>query len=361
MTKLDPLRVLIVDDSRIFRGVIQTALESLPSIEVIGSVFNGEKAMIFITEHWPDLVSLDIEMPGMNGIEVLKGIRALCLQHPHRPPIEVLLVSSLTHQGARSTIEGLQLGAVDFILKPAHGNECENAIELTQRLKEKIDVIRSRRSTSWPPKSSPSDLKIPTSSHRPAQHFRALAIGVSTGGPEALSRCLPKIADAFPGPILIVQHILPGFSTYLAESLSRRCPRHVMEASDGAELKRGCIFLAPSLAHLVVRGSSTAPFIGLSDAPAENGCRPAADVLFRSAASVFKNELIAIVMTGMGSDGAKGALSIHRAGGYVIAQDEASSTVWGMPRAAIEAGAANAIVSLDQVANHLRKTLGETP
>ena len=211
MTIRDPLRVLIVDDSRIFRGVIQSSLESIPDVQVIGSVFSGEKAMSFIAEKWPDLVTLDIEMPGMDGLQVLRAIGELNARHTDQPSVDVLLVSSLTKQGARCTIEGLQLGAVDFILKPDGDSEAANTAELWAMLREKVSIVRAKRlpvqastlkkltvgrKPSGPAGPTPEGLR------HTAHHFHALAIGISTGGPEALKKSLPSIADQFAGPIL---------------------------------------------------------------------------------------------------------------------------------------------------------------
>ena len=367
----DPLRVLIVDDSRIFRGVIQSSLEAIADVQVIGSVFNGEKALTFIAENWPDLVTLDIEMPGMDGLQVLQAIGLLNAQHAERSNIDVVLVSSLTTRGARCTIQGLQLGAIDFILKPSGDSEASNLAELGAMLREKVSIVRAKRRLrnrssikDLATGRAPSELEssaLASTSLRTADEaprpFHALAIGISTGGPEALNKALPSIADQFSAPIFIVQHILPGFSSFLAESLSRHCRRAVVEASEGKVVEPDGIYLAPSQSHMVLRRRQNEIVIGASDAPPENGCRPSADVLFRSAATTYGTGLIACVMTGMGSDGAAGAVSVSRAGGYVIAQNEATSTVWGMPRAAVETGVVNAVLPLDQIAIHLGRML----
>jgi two-component system, chemotaxis family, protein-glutamate methylesterase/glutaminase len=359
MKQHEPIRTLIVDDSRIFRGVLESVLQSIPEVRVIGSVFSGEKALEFIAENRPDLVTLDLEMPGIGGLETLKAIRRSNANGSAKPAIEVVLVSSLTHHGAACTIEGLQNGALDFILKPNSGSESENRQSLKSMLIQKIGLIRAKALSHDRPPSGPiARIMSPRPPVVGRGQYRAVAIGISTGGPEALVQCLPSLASSCHLPIFIVQHILPGFSGFLAESLSRKVGRPVIEAKQGLRVMTDGIYLAPSQFHMTLRQENGETVVGLSDAPAENGCRPAADVLFRSAAAIYGSSLIAVVMTGMGNDGANGIANVRRAGGFVFAQDEASSTVWGMPRAAIESGSVNEVVSLGNLAKSIASLIG---
>ncbi len=339
-----PLRVLIVDDSRIFRGVIEDALVGRSDVQVVGSVWSGEKALEFARESLPDFVTLDIEMPGMGGIETLKALRELA--RAQLRSIGVLLISSHTQRGAKVTIEGLQEGAFDFIPKPHSADSRENSAALRQQIHSKLDAFRSRRPVALPPFASAKPL---ASAVRRKSRFRAVVIAASTGGPEALARLLPILAPVCPVPMFLVQHLPADFTAYFASSLASRCGTRVIEAEEGRVAEPGVLAVAPGGKHLLLNVNHGQIVTGLSESPPENGCRPAADVLFRSAAAVYSGQVLAMVLTGMGSDGAKGAAVLKRAGAYVIAQDEASSVVWGMPGSTVAAGAANEVLPIDQI------------
>ena len=350
---VEPLRVLIVDDSRIFRGVIEDALATRNDVQVVGSVWSGEKALELARRSLPDFVTLDIEMPGMGGIATLKALRDL--GRAQNRTVGVLLVSSYTHQGAAITIEGLQEGAFDFIPKPESPDTAANAESLRQQLFAKINAFCSRRhiepSASLPATRSMATIQRPT-------RFRAVVIGSSTGGPEALARLLPDLVPVCPVPMFLVQHLPANFTGYFTSSLSRRPGIRAVEACEGIIAEPGVIYVAQGGKHLVLNKVDGQVAVGLSDSPPENGCRPAVDVLFRSASVAYSGNVLAVVLTGMGSDGAKGAAVLKRAGARVFVQDEATSIVWGMPGSVVAAGAADEVLPIGEIAHALLAHLG---
>lgn len=352
----NPLRVLIVDDSRIFRGVIAEALEERSDVKVIGSVWNGEKALEVCRQSLPDLVTLDIEMPGMGGVETLKTLREL--SEIKQQPIGVLLISSYTQRGAAVTIEGLQEGAFDFITKPDGPDAQANAASLREQLYAKLDAFRSSQVRRTWPTAAQAPIARTGSAPRRKTRFRAVVIGASTGGPEALARLLPIIAPVCPVPMFLVQHLPPNFTEYFAASLARRCGSRVIEAAEGLLAEPGVLYVAPSGKHLVLNTHAGRVMIGHNTSPPENGCRPAVDVLFRSAATAYSGQVLTVVLTGMGSDGAKGAVVLKRAGAHVIVQDEATSVVWGMPGSTVAAGAADEVLRVDEIGPSLLSHLG---
>ncbi len=351
METLEPIRVLIVDDSRIFRGMLQSILEQIPDVRVVGSVFSGEKALEFIQASAPDLVTLDVEMPGISGLETLKEIAHRNRLNASHPPVDTVLVSALTKQGSRETVEGLQLGAIDFICKPNEATLEQNVAMLRKSIEEKVAVVRQRRrrTAGLSAPLAPSSALIRSDFVPSAGRFRAIAIGASTGGPEALGRILPVLSESCPVPIFIVQHILEGLSHYLAESLSRKCSRLVLESVDGMLVQPHGIYLAKAGSHMLVRRRDNSIELGTSNAPPERGCKPAVDVFLTSAASIYGPSLLSIILTGMGDDGAAGVRAAKRAGGFIVAQDEASCVVAGMPRAAIATGAVDEVLPLLQI------------
>ena len=349
----EPLRVLIVDDSRIFRGVIEEALAGRSDVLVIGSVWNGEKAIELARLSLPDFVTLDIEMPGMGGIETLKALRELGRARRHS--IGVLLISSHTERGAAITIEGLEEGAFDFITKPHSPDVQANAALLREQLSARIDAFRSRRPMALPVRMP---LRPQISTRRRSSRFRAVVIGASTGGPEALTRMLQILVPACPVPMFLVQHLPADFTSYFASSLARRCGGRIVEALDGSVAEPGVLYIAPGGKHLVLNLIDGRIVTGFSQSPPENGCRPAADVLFRSASVAYGGQLLAVVLTGMGCDGAKGAAVLKRAGAHIIVQDEPTSTVWGMPGSVVAAGAADEVLPIDEIGRALLTHLG---
>ena len=356
----NPIRILIVDDSRIFRGILESVISKLPDAVIVGSVFNGEKALEFLRRTPVDLVTLDIEMPGVSGLETLKAIRELNRSQPNAVQTESVLISSLTKQGAKSTVEGLQLGAIDFILKPNGGSEVENLASLHSALLSTLQLFRMKYaspSSSVPGRVEPpkhTALGVDSRTTKPlASGYKAIAIGISTGGPETLAKMLPDLVGKTKAPIFIVQHNLNGLSGYMADSLTRRLGQSVSEAQENMAVVPGGVYMAQSGSHMILRQPGGIITIGLSDAPPENHSRPAVDVFLRSASAVYGPTLVSAIMTGMLDDGAKGVRVVKRAGGFVIAQDQATSVIWGMPRAAIETGCVDLVLPLDKLASAL--------
>lgn len=344
----DSVSLLIVDDSRLFRSALEEALRDVPDVTVVGSVFSGPKAIEFIRNTPPDLVTLDVEMPGMDGLQTLEEIQAFNRSRPSSPPVAVVMVSAFTRRGEQVTIKALQAGAFDFVAKPSAGSSQAGLAQLRSELSEKIRAFRLSRAHSPTAHPAVTARKTPPQ-QRTRSRVRAVVIGASTGGPRALSEMLPALCKFVDVPILIVQHMPANFTRTFAESLARQTGRRTIEATEGQPVDKSTIYVAPGGKHLLVRGSATGAVAGLNELPPENGCRPSADVLFRSAASVFGADTVAIILTGMGRDGTAGLAAIQRAGGYVIAQDEVSSVVWGMPGSAVQAGVVDEVKPLDQI------------
>lgn len=353
----EPLKILIVDDSRIFRAAVEEALAGQADLRVVGSVWSGEKALEFIRNSPPDLVSLDINMPGQGGLETLTEIQRFNAARPDQPAVGVLLVSALTDRGAAVTIEGLERGAFDFIRKPDGPDQNANGQALRALLLEKIELFAQRRRhrlTLSAVQAAPAPIPVVGRASR----FEAVAIGSSTGGPEALARLLPVVTRQSTVPLFIVQHLLPGMTQFLADSLARRCGRRVVEATEGTVVERGTVYFAPSERHMVVRRLERRVVIGLNDQPRENGFRPSVDVLFRSIAVAYPNTALAIILTGMGTDGANGVRALKRSGAYIIAQDDPSSVVWGMPGAAVATNMVDSVLPLERIGPAVASLLG---
>jgi two-component system chemotaxis response regulator CheB len=311
-------------------------------------VWSGEKAVEFIRDSPPDLVTLDLNMPGRGGLETLTDIRQLNASRPDLPPVGVLLVSALTERGAAVTVEGLARGAFDFIRKPDGPDDKANAAILQQELFQKIDLFTRRRRRSAVVAAPPRKPDSVTPTAR-AGRFQAVAIGASTGGPEALARLLPELTRRASAPLFIVQHLPQGMTRYFADSLGRKCTYRVVEASEGEMVEPRTAYVAPGGRHMVVRKQGGRVLIALNDLPPENGCRPSVDVFFRSIADAYPRSVIAVVLTGMGNDGAKGLGPLKRGGAYVIAQDEATSVVWGMPGVAVATGHVDEILAVESI------------
>lgn len=348
----DRITVVIVDDSRLFRSALEELLAREEDIAVVGSVFSGAKALELIRTDPPDVVTLDVEMPGMDGLATLEQIQQFNAERPASQAVGVIMVSAFTRRGADVTVKSLEAGAFDFVTKPSGASPEANLATLRADLLPRIRLCARRHrkdAAASGPETRVRRVAAPRAPTRPGA-ARAVVIGASTGGPRALSTMLPELCSLVEIPILIVQHMPPDFTRSLAESLARQTRRTVVEASDGMPLQNGVVLVAPGGRHLLLRGSSGAPVVGLTDQPPENGCRPSADVLFRSAAAVLRHEVVAVILTGMGCDGTAGLAAVQRAGGHIIAQDEATSVVWGMPGSAVEAGLANEVLPLDRIA-----------
>lgn len=351
-------RVLIVDDAAVFRRVIADILTELPDVEVVGTASNGKLALGRLPNLRPDLITLDIEMPEMNGIQFLEELS----ERSERPGAIVL--SSVTRRGGQLTLRALELGAFDFITKPEANSPGGGVEDLRNRLIPMVKAFQRRREprTLARPAIAQAPVPPPAVACRPrtANGRPIFLIGVSTGGPAALAQVLPGIPANFPSPIFIVQHMPPLFTEALAASLQARCSLKVKEAADNELAQPGVAYIAPGGRHMqILPGANGEILTKLTDDPPENNCRPAVDVLFRSAALHFPGRSVAAVMTGMGQDGTKGLKMLKLSGCFSIAQDEASSVVFGMPRAAIEAGVVDSVVPLQGIAAALVKQARE--
>lgn len=335
------IRILIVDDSVVIRKILSDTLSSDPAIEVVASAQNGKLALAKISQCQPDVVTLDVEMPVMNGLEALAEIRKAYAKLP------VIMFSTLTEAGAAATLDALSLGASDYATKPSNTGSPAVAIEaIRSELIPKIKALCPDVSSkiirapfkSAPPKPRPRTGRI-----------EIVAIGTSTGGPNALAELFPTIPKDFPVPIVTVQHMPPIFTRLLADRLMNHSQIQVEEGRDGGPLLPGHAWIAPGNYHMTVRRSALRAHIDLNQNPPEHSCRPAVDVLFRSVAEAYGPSVLAIVMTGMGSDGVLGSQRIREAGGEIIVQDEASSVVWGMPGLTYNAGHADGVYPLHKL------------
>ncbi len=361
-TTAETLRVLVVDDSLLYRKIVRDALAEIPNVEVIGSAANGQQALEKIAAQNPDLITLDFEMPELDGLGVLRALKQ------KRLSTKAVMVSALTAEGATSTVQALQQGAFDFVLKPTGGDARTNHATLVESLRERVDAVRHILGKVAKPKR---ELSLAATAARtptfPAVRREPLTanigivgIGCSTGGPDALRIMLPKLPADFPVPIVLVQHMPPVFTRSLAASLDKLCSLRVMEAEDGQPVRAGQILIAPGGRHMkVVLGANGLPLVKLNNEAPVQSCRPAVDVLFWSLAEAFGAKTLSVIMTGMGYDGADGCRKLHQLGGPVIAQNEASCVVFGMPRKPVEEGIADAIVPLDQIANEIVRYTGK--
>jgi two-component system chemotaxis response regulator CheB len=347
-----PIRVLVIDDSVVVRSLLCEALASSSEVQVVGTASSGALGLAKIPQLNPDLITLDLEMPGMNGIQTLTEIRKLY------PKLPVIMFSTLTERGAAITLEALSLGASDYVTRP---NDSANLAGTIKQVREELiaKVVsladRSRRAAASPTFS-------PARKEQGGQRIDILAIGSSTGGPNALAEVIPQFPGDFPVPVVVVQHMPPLFTRLLAERLNTRSQLSVREGEPGRLLEPGHVWIARGDHHMTVARKGAGVVLGLNQETPENSCRPAVDVLFRSVAQVYGPSTLGVVMTGMGSDGARGAAHIREAGGDVLVQDEASSVVWGMPGAVVSAGAANKICPLAEISQEIvcRVRVGRT-
>ena len=349
MVAHNKISVLIVDDSRIFRGFVEESLKNENDIEVIGSVRNGIKALEFIKTKKPDVVTLDVEMPDMDGLETLKEIQKIN-KTIEESLIGVVMLSAFTKDGAEATIKALERGAFDFITKPVTGDTKKNLKFLQHHLCLKIRSCKAHclSGKKRGVKSKPVSISRPIRKSK-TQSFEVILIGVSTGGPQALTRLLPELCKITDLPIIIVQHMPETFTESLANNLNKKCDHTVLEAFPGHTIQPKHIYIAPGGRHLILKNENGDIVTENNRQPPENGCRPAADVLFRSASSLFSSGILALILTGMGNDGTKGLGVLKRCGAYVIAQDEESSVVWGMPGNAVEKGVVDEIKALKDI------------
>lgn len=354
-------RVMVVDDSAIVRGLISRHLGAAPGIEVAGTAANGEIALRELHRHPVDVVILDLEMPVMDGMTALPRILA------EHPKTRVIIASTLSLRNAEISLRALQLGASDYVPKPEGGLASAESFhdELVMKIRALTGVSERRAEARPPPAARPAPAPAAATPAPAVAAVRGprlkptvLAIGASTGGPSALTRFFESIRGAIHQPILLTQHMPATFTSLLAEQLSRAGQRPCSEARDGEPLRQGHCYVAPGGWHMVVAREGAMPVIRLNQEPPENFCRPAVDPMLRSVAAYYGPSALAIIFTGMGSDGAKGCQAIAQAGGRFIVQDEASSVVWGMPGAAAATGLAEAVLPLEQIGPWARRIAG---
>jgi two-component system chemotaxis response regulator CheB len=370
-------RILIVDDSAVMRSLLRSVVSADPALEVAGTAADGASALSSIGVVRPDVILLDVEMPVMDGLVTLRELR----RRGHKVP--VIMCSALTQRGAKVTLEALACGASDYVAKPSGQANREAAIRaLGQDLTPKILALTGQEQGTgqrggvgrnqglaaaiFPVSARTPFLLTPGQPQRPQpinSNPTVVAIGVSTGGPAALDVLLPKLPANFPLPVLIVQHMPELFTKLFAERLDGRCKLRVREAQEGDPVRAGTISIARGNWHMEVLAAARGgqpPTLHLTQGLPENHCRPAVDVLFRSVAAVYGAGTLAVVLTGMGSDGMLGCRTIREQGGAVLAQDEASSTVWGMPGAVTHAGLAHKVVSLGDIVPEILRLASRT-
>lgn len=335
----DKIKVLVVDDSAFMRKIISDIINKNPDMEAVKTAKDGESTIRLIKELNPDIITLDVEMPQMNGIEVLKKIKEIS-------DCEVIMLSSLTLHGSSITIEALEVGAFDFVQKP----KGSNINEISDELSEKIRYAYIK-------KKNKSNLNINKKCEFVSIHsslnFKAVVLGASTGGPKVLFDVITRLPEDLNVPVFVVQHMPKGFTKAFAERINKFSSLKVVEASDNEEIKKNTVYIAPGGYHLLV----TKDRVKLDLSPPVHGVRPSVDMLFVSAAETYGNAVIGCIFTGMGKDGTEGARAVKSLGGYIIAQDEATSVVYGMPKSAFEAGYVDMVLPDYRIADEIIKAV----
>jgi two-component system chemotaxis response regulator CheB len=374
---MQKIRILIVDDAVVVRRMLTDILDSDPELEVVGTAANGKIALNKLPQVKPDVMILDLDMPEMNGLETLAAVRKI------NNTLPIIAFSTMTERGASKTLEALSRGATDYVTKPSTMRGARSAVDtIREELVPKVKTFGRRRRSPQAPIARPTHQRpvVPrpvTPTKRPVaarpvrpsrpgvglgrssqNRYSVLAIGTSTGGPNALAELLPRLPANFPVPIVIVQHMPPIFTRILAERLTSSSHLKVVEGSMGAVLQPGNAYIAPGDYHMTIaKGSSTTVVTKTNQNPPEHSCRPAVDVLFRSVAEVYKDKVLAVILTGMGRDGALGCAKIKQSGGEVLAQDEASSVVWGMPGLVAKQGLAEKVLNIEGLADEITKRI----
>jgi len=356
------IRILVVDDAVVVRKLLTDVLSEDPEIEIAGIAANGNIALAKIPQVNPDLITLDVEMPELNGLETLVEIRKTY------PKLPVIMFSTLTERGANATLEALALGATDYVTKPANVGSVSMAMqkireELTPKIKLFCGSVLSppplkaiQTIVPKPPPSFKTAGGLPFPTAKPlagAECVDIVAIGISTGGPNALAEMIPALPGNFPVPIVIVQHMPEYFTKLLAQRLDSKSALQVHEGQPGDILQPGHAWLAPGNYHMVLEQKGKGVQVQTNQDPPENSCRPAVDVLFRSVVKIYGNRMLGVIMTGMGHDGLLGCQHVRGAGGQVVIQDEPTSVVWGMPGFVAKAGLQDKVLPLDQLAPEL--------
>ncbi|MFM2128599.1 MAG: hypothetical protein RL477_145 [Pseudomonadota bacterium] len=370
VTQDAPYRVMVVDDSAVIRGLLGRILESDPSVTVVASAANGEQAIRTLGQNAVEVIVLDIEMPVMDGLAALPKLLAI------DPGVKIIMASTLTQRNAQISFKALAAGATDYIPKPTASREINQGEGFHRELLEKVRALGAAyrfaggaaAKVAKRPEKAPSAVAVPRAgaAPQPAQrrislqpgvgkHAAIIAIGSSTGGPQALLTLLKDFDRGNQLPIMITQHMPPTFTTILAEHISRASGRPCSEASNGQAVENGRIYLAPGDWHLTVVSEDGKKTVRLDQNPPVNFCRPAVDPMFASIAKAYDGHVLGIILTGMGQDGLNGGRKIVESGGTVIAQDEASSVVWGMPGAVANAGICKAVLPLNKIAAYIQE------
>ena len=341
------IKVLIVDDSVVVRRILSDAIAATDDLEVAGIAANGHIGLAKLSRVQPDVVVLDVEMPEINGLETLAALRKT---HPALP---VIMFSSLTHLGAAATLDALALGANDYAMKPTAANGRPSVEQIGEQLLPKIRALTGRASLALPDRHPVVVPRTPPPRPAGPAPVRIVALGSSTGGPNALAELIPALPERFPVPVVAVQHMPPVFTRLLAERLGSRSRLRVKEAEQGELLRPGTVYFAPGDWHLEVHSERGEDRAVLHQGPQENSCRPAVDVLFRSLASAHGAGVLATVLTGMGKDGLAGAELLRERGAQILAQDEATSVVWGMPGYIAKAKLADRVLPIGELAGEI--------
>ena len=383
-------RVMIVDDSAVIRGSIARAMEGESSLKVTSSLSNGDMAVKALKREPVDVIVLDIEMPIMDGLTALPLLKAV------DPAVQVIMASTLTQKNAEVTLRAMSLGATDYVPKPSSTRDAEDVTNFRRELIEKVKVLGAlarRAGVRVAAEGAPTPNRFIVPSAPPRQRFggatpakespaasvrgapfpvinrdqpivlrkesiakpNVIAIGSSTGGPQALFKVIKDIGAGLPQPIVITQHMPPSFTTILAEHISRQCSVHCVEAQDNQVIEAGCYYVAPGDFHMLLESSGGQTIARLSKTPPENFCRPSVDPMLRSLVPIYGRNILTVILTGMGSDGTRGGEVVVQAGGSVIAQDEATSVVWGMPGSAAMAGICSAVLPVDEIGSYVRR------
>ena len=351
MNTPSPLRIVVVDDSALFRLLIRDVLQSIPGCTVVGHAENGRVALNVIKDTAPDLVTLDVEMPEMDGIATLRALKRRGFGG------KVLMVSRHTVAGASITTDALLEGAFDFVLKPTGKNPAENRAALHDAFEQKIRALSKSDELADPVVAPPEEtaIDLPTS----GKSIRAVIIGLSTGGPDSLKKVLPKLSSDLPVPVIVVQHMPPDFTATLAERLNNCSAITVAEAHEGESLRPGSVLIAPGGRQMriqILRNGDRV--VRLTDDPPEHGCRPAVDYVLRSAVEAFDGQILSVIMTGMGHDGTAGCRLVREQGGQVIAQHADGCVVYGMPKSVISNKLAHRVVKLEFIAAVINREVG---
>ncbi len=375
MALVKKLRVLVVDDTIVYRTSVSDIIKEIPGAELVGVAHNGKIALAKVELLKPDILTLDIEMPVMNGLEVLAELKK------NHPGVGAIMLSTLTADGSDMTMQALELGAFDFILKPQHSsNITEGKKEIKSQLQPMLEAYAKSKTAAKMLGRHDIPLKTPPVLRRmnpvaagptattasqagsaigKRQKSEIVTIGISTGGPNALNQMLPKLPGDINVPVLIVQHMPPVFTKSLAASLDKKCALRVKEAEDGEAIEANTVYIAPGgkQMKLVAAVNGMHRLIKITNDPPENSCKPSVDYLFRSVGDYYVGRTTAVIMTGMGSDGTKGLEILKTKGAHIIAQDEASCVVYGMPKAPADRGLVNVVAPLSKIADEIIKTL----